>query len=160
MRFRKYIKSLCRRIRKLQMPRKTMLKYCNTGRDIETYVYFRSNRLGLWRHILKPGFQHVGVFYDHNGSVLNVDFRPNHLEVGTATHSIADHIEKLKKLGYTIIHGHTKPTKILTNNFPYSIAPFNCIAVTKALLAIKEPQCWTAWKLYKILVSKHQFKEL
>lgn len=68
-------------------------------------------------------------------------------------------INKVNKTGGCILFGEIAPVNVINKRLP-SFEPYNCVAVSKRLLGIKNKLVWTPYQLYKVLFNKHNFRRI
>lgn len=103
----------------------------------------------------------VTVIKPYKDFVVMIEFMPNILKETIIEKDIDECVAALKRQGFRIIEGRTVANKMVKNIwFPYNLEPFNCVRIAKACLGIKERQTWTAYKLFKVLTKKYNFKEV
>ena len=131
-------------------------------RNTHAYVIFGPGRgLTPTHAMLKQGFRHLGVAFDRKDGVLVCEGTFSRFKISEARCSSFEAFASLyKSKGYRLLKGKTKARKNITNHFPYSIAPFNCVTMAKALLGVKISRCWTPWQLFCKLQTKYNFEEI
>ena len=131
-------------------------------RYTHAYVIFGNVRGLTPSHaMLKQGFRHLGVAFDRKDGVLLCECTFSRLVISESRcRSMDSFIDNYKEKGYRILKGKTKASKNITNHVPYSIAPFNCVTMCKALLGVKIARCWTPYQLFCKLQTKYNFEEI